>query len=324
MARQRKKHHFWRNLLILLVLFGIYLYWGNSSIETDEATFTSGALPAGFDGCRIVQLSDLHGKYFGKGNERLYTAVKAAQPEYIFVTGDLVDRKTENPTVYAGEVGAALSAIAPTYYVTGNHEWGHGTKVVEEIKRTLQESGVTVLSNEFVPLTRNGDSIVLAGIDDPNGYADQETPQQLAQEVYAKYGDPFWLLLAHRNNNFNGYYCRLGADSDVLGPRARRHLAPAVYRRSGRHDADAFPLIHERLLSLHGRKLRGRDGVRQPRARQFAEDRTAHSESAAGRGHYTGKGLRLCVNFLPEAMTLPSSARATRASRPRSPARDSG
>lgn len=45
MARQRKKHHFWRNLLILIVLFGIYLYWGNRSIETDEATFTSGALP---------------------------------------------------------------------------------------------------------------------------------------------------------------------------------------------------------------------------------------------------------------------------------------
>ena len=79
MARQRKKHHFWRNLLILLVLFGIYLYWGNRSIETDEATFTSGALPAGFDGCRIVQLSDLHGKYFGKDNERLYRAVKAAR-----------------------------------------------------------------------------------------------------------------------------------------------------------------------------------------------------------------------------------------------------
>ena len=217
MARQRKKHHFWRNLLILIVLFGIYLYWGNRSIETDEATFTSGALPAGFDGCRIVQLSDLHGKYFGKDNERLYRAVKAAQPEYIFVTGDLVDRKTENPTVYAGEVGAALSAIAPTYYVTGNHEWGHGTKVVEEIKRTLRESGVTVLSNEFVPLTRNGDSIVLAGIDDPNGYADQETPYELAQEVYAKYGDPFWLLLAHRNDRFAREYSLLGADLTISG-----------------------------------------------------------------------------------------------------------
>ncbi len=217
MARQRRKHHFRRNLLILLVLFGIYLCWGNSSIETDEAAFTSAALPAGFDGCRIVHLSDLHGKYFGRDNERLYRAVKAAQPEYIFVTGDLVDRKTEDPTVYAGEVGAALSAIAPTYYVTGNHEWGHGTKVVEEIKRTLRESGVTVLSNEFVPLTRNGDSIVLAGIDDPNGYADQETPQELAQEVSAAYGDAFRLLLAHRNDRFADEYSLLGADLTFSG-----------------------------------------------------------------------------------------------------------
>ena len=141
MARQRKKHHFWRNLLILIVLFGIYLYWGNRSIETDEATFTSGALPAGFDGCRIVQLSDLHGKYFGKGNERLYSAVKAAHPEYIFVTGDLVDRKTENPTIYAGEVGAALSAIAPTYYVTGNHEWGRFAREYSLLGADLTISG---------------------------------------------------------------------------------------------------------------------------------------------------------------------------------------
>ena len=88
MARQRRKHHFWRNLLILIVLFGIYLYWGNRSIETDEATFTSGALPAGFDGCRIVQLSDLHGKYFGKGNEgirQFKELTKGLVDEYIIV-----------------------------------------------------------------------------------------------------------------------------------------------------------------------------------------------------------------------------------------------
>ena len=255
MARQRKKHHFWRNLLILIVLFGIYLYWGNRSIETDEATFTSAELPAGFDGCRIVQLSDLHGKYFGKGNERLYSAVKAAHPEYIFVTGDLVDRKTENPTIYAGEVGAALSAIAPTYYVTGNHEWGHGTKVVEEIKRTLQESGVTVLSNEFVPLLRNGDSIILAGIDDPNGYADQETPYELAQEVYAACGDPFWILLAHRNNRFARQYSLLGADLVCSG-----HAHGGIVRLPGTdglfsHDLDLFPSYTAGLYEENGSVL---------------------------------------------------------------------
>ena len=214
MARQRKKHHFWRNLLILLVLFGIYLYWGNSSIETDEATFTSGALPAGFDGCRIVQLSDLHGKYFGKGNERLYTAVKAAQPEYIFVTGDLVDRKTENPTVYAGEVGAALSAIAPTYYVTGNHEWAVGG--VPRLKGILTECGVTVLSNQYVTLERNGDSLVLAGVDDPNGYADQKTPEELYGEIQREAGDLCTILLAHRNDRFD-QYAAAGYDLVISG-----------------------------------------------------------------------------------------------------------
>ena len=217
MAKRQKTYRFRRGLLIFIALFALYLYWGNNSIETDEAAFTSAALPAGFDGCRIVQLSDLHGKYFGRDNERLYAAVSAAQPDYIFITGDLVDRRTEEPSAYAGEVGAALASIAPTYYVTGNHEWGHGTKTVEELKRTLRESGVTVLSNEFVPLTRNGDTIVLAGIDDPNGYADQKSPAVLAREVYAAYDDPFWLLLAHRNNDFNGYYCRLGADLTLSG-----------------------------------------------------------------------------------------------------------
>ena len=133
MANQRKKHHLRRKLLILAALLGLFLRWDNSSIETDEVTFTSLALPAGFDGCRIVHLSDLHGKYFGGDNERLYAAVRAAQPEYIFVTGDLVDRGTEDPNAYAAEVGAALSAIAPTYYVTGNHEWGHGNAAVRAL-----------------------------------------------------------------------------------------------------------------------------------------------------------------------------------------------
>ncbi len=217
MANQRKKHHLRRKLLIFAALLGLFLRWDNSSIETDEVTFTSLALPAGFDGCRIVHLSDLHGKYFGGDNERLYTAVRAARPEYIFVTGDLVDRGTEDPNAYAAEVGAALSAIAPTYYVTGNHEWGHGNAAVRALKRTLRESGVTVLSNEFTYLARNGDTIVLAGIDDPNGYADQETPQELAQEVYAACGDPFWLLLAHRNDRFAREYSLLGADLTISG-----------------------------------------------------------------------------------------------------------
>lgn len=201
-------------LLALLVLF---VYWDNTALRTDSLTYTSTALPAEFDGLRIVQLSDLHNREFGKNNQRLYAAVKQAVPDLIFLTGDLVDEYAEAPIPYAKAVGKALSAIAPTYYVTGNHEWAHGNAAVEELKTALRESGVTVLSNQFVPLERNGQTIFIAGIDDPNGYADQTTPEELAAKLYSQQEDPFWLLLAHRNDRFEEQYSLLGADLVLSG-----------------------------------------------------------------------------------------------------------
>lgn len=212
MAHRRKKQHRLAPLLVLLVLVAA-LWWGNSSIETDEFTFTSAALPEGFDGARIVQLSDLHGRHFGQNDARLLAAVAAAKPDYIFCTGDFVDA-----TCTASEIEPlmrALAEIAPTYYVTGNHEWG--AHRAQEAVAVFTRCGVHCLENEFVTLERGGNTIFLAGIHDPNGYADQKTPEALAAEVYAAADDPFWLLLAHRNSRFNGGYCRLGADLTFCG-----------------------------------------------------------------------------------------------------------
>ena len=76
---------------------------------------------------------------------------------------------------------------------------------------------MTYLSNTFVPLERNGDTITLAGIDDPNGYAGQKSPEEVAGEAREAVGNGFWLLMAHRNNLFDGEYCRLGADLVLSG-----------------------------------------------------------------------------------------------------------
>ena len=43
-------------LLALLILF---VYWDNTALRTDSLTYTSTALPAEFDGLRIVQLLSL-------------------------------------------------------------------------------------------------------------------------------------------------------------------------------------------------------------------------------------------------------------------------
>ena len=207
-----------RTLLVLLLLILAALLCirrSNTALQVTRTDLTFTDLPEGFDGCRIAVLSDLHGAEFGEDNRDLFAAVTEESPDYIVYLGDLEDHYRGPAAGYAETVAVGLTTIAPTYYVTGNHEWGIGD--VPALKETLAAHGVTVLSNQFTTLDRNGDIIVLAGIDDPNGYADQKTPEEVAAEVYAAYGDPFWVLLAHRNDRFESQYSLLGADLVLSG-----------------------------------------------------------------------------------------------------------
>ncbi len=217
MARRHRGHPLRRVLLFLIfILFCVgFFHWSNHSLQVQRFTFTSPRLPAGFDGCVIVQLSDLHGALFGEDNRDLLKVVAKERPDYIFLTGDLLDQYRATPHSYAVSLGGALADIAPTYFVTGNHEWA--LPDVPGLKRALEVAGVQVLTNEYTVLARDGDNAVLAGIDDPNGYADQKTPEEVAEEVRAAFADPFWILLAHRNNYFEDAYCRLGADLVISG-----------------------------------------------------------------------------------------------------------
>ena len=69
-----------RNLAVLalsaLCLTG-FLYWDNTALQVARFDPVFSDLPAGFDGCRIVILSDLHGASFGAHNADLLAAVAA-------------------------------------------------------------------------------------------------------------------------------------------------------------------------------------------------------------------------------------------------------
>jgi predicted MPP superfamily phosphohydrolase len=198
-----------------MILLAAVVYVSNTALQVTQFTAVFADLPEGFDGARIAVLSDLHGAEFGENNTELFAAVAAEEPDYIFVAGDLIDEETPDALPYAAETAAGLAEIAPVYYVTGNHEWAAGD--VPTLKKTLSAAGCTVLSNQYVALERNGDTAVLAGIDDPNGFADQKTPEALAAELYAAEGDVFWMLLAHRNNLFAQQYSLLGSDLVLSG-----------------------------------------------------------------------------------------------------------
>lgn len=203
-------------LLIVAVLLAGFFWWSNHTLVTERYELPSHRLPEAFSGFRIVHLSDLHGGRFGQDNQRLRAAVAQEAPDLIVVTGDLVDEDTPDPVAYAAAFGESMAALAPTYFVTGNHEWA--TRRAEDVCKALEGAGVVCLRNETAVLERNGARILLSGLDDPNGYADQKTPEQVAEALLETYGEnDFRLLLAHRNDHFPTGYYRLGYDLTLAG-----------------------------------------------------------------------------------------------------------
>ena len=182
-----------RKTAVLLVLTALlaagFLLWGNCSLQTTETALVSPALPPAFDGLRIVELADLHGRVFGRGSRRLLAAVRRAEPDLICIDGDLFDEHTDLamlPPLLRG-----LCAIAPVYYVTGNHDW-----------RVLR---------------RGEDALIVAGTDDPCGPAERKTPAELIADIRAEAGEAaFLLLLAHRNDQLP-QWSALGVQAVLAG-----------------------------------------------------------------------------------------------------------
>ncbi len=210
MKKTKKKLHWLRALLTVVLVAAalvLWFFWQQNGLKVQTVNVTSARLPAAFDGLRIVHLSDNHGKEFGEDNERLLNKVAQLQPDLIVLTGDLIDQKSQLETVPA--LAKGLCAIAPTYYITGNHEWS--LRIVPELKDLLTDCGVRVLSNEYELWEKDGATLAVAGVDDPNGPADQKTGNELRSEIDADYA----ILLSHRNTVFE--YAGWGYDLVLCG-----------------------------------------------------------------------------------------------------------
>ena len=210
----RRKKRVLRFLIILSLLVALLwsLYDSNSRISVSRYTLRLQTLPAAFEGLRIAHLSDIHANRFGEGDDRLLETLRALDPHLIAITGDLTDANGQIPRVT--QLCAELTAIAPVYYVSGNHEWG--TDEAYALFDALEQAGVTVLRNEYVTLTAGQARLVLAGVDDVNGPYDMKTPEQLMEEIRAAEGDACTILLAHRPEFFD-QYAALGFDLVLSG-----------------------------------------------------------------------------------------------------------
>ncbi|MBP3667141.1 MAG: metallophosphoesterase [Clostridia bacterium] len=220
-------------LLLLLICFMVWVIHSNTVPALTEVSISAEGLPEAFEGFRIVQISDLHDAKLGQDHARILALIRKASPDAIFLTGDMIDGHEERTDIaLTVSFAEQAAAIAPCYYVTGNHEGRIPPETYAELETALTSLGVTVLHGEAVTLTRGGDTVTVAGIDSPAfGHASAEAGDD-APALAELCGEGFTILLAH-HPEYAADYAEAGADlvfsGHVHGGQFRLPFVGGVY-----------------------------------------------------------------------------------------------
>lgn len=204
--KQRSSCHILYVFLFIVVIV-IWTLWENTALVVNEITISSNRVPSAFSGFRIAQVSDLHNAELGEGNIKLLQVLSECEPDIIVITGDLVDASHTDLDVAIDFVEKA-TAIAPIYYVTGNHE----AKIVQydDLKERLKAVDVTVLEDTGILLEQKGEKIYLLGLSDPDftirGDLFGEVPAMVATKLKElQMRETYTILLSHRPELFETY-----------------------------------------------------------------------------------------------------------------------
>jgi predicted MPP superfamily phosphohydrolase len=119
-------------------------------------------LPPALDGCRVVQLTDLHaGFFFRAGSARHAVSLcNALEPQLVVLTGDFVSTRSMKHLAPAAQELTGLTSRFGVFACLGNHVDWEGA---EAVRGALEDVGVRVLSNECLELT---EGLWLAAVDD--------------------------------------------------------------------------------------------------------------------------------------------------------------
>ena len=192
---------------ICLAVISAWIVLGNTNLEITEYYVSSSRIPDSFDGFEIAQVSDLHNAEFGEENSDLLALLSEVEPHVIVLTGDLIDSRHTDMNI-ALDFACKAVQIAPVFYVSGNHE--ARVPEYEQLKTGLTDLGVTVLENQKVKITKDGESITLMGIQDPSFctdylFGDAAGVSRQAITSLQNEFDGFTVLLSHRPELFDLY-----------------------------------------------------------------------------------------------------------------------
>lgn len=137
----------------LYQLFGLVPDWefGLSDYDVTRHTHLHGVLA----GRRAVHLTDLHIDRYCARHDRIIEIVGDLQPDWIVITGDLINVPEGLPHLF--RFLGRLRDIAPLYVTLGNHDHYSGVSVAEYAELADRHK-ITLLVNQSAVIPVGGES----------------------------------------------------------------------------------------------------------------------------------------------------------------------
>ena len=201
-------------LFLVIMLYG-YCF-GRFQLRVQQTTYTSDKVPAAFDGCKIVHISDLHLSSLADSPaflQRVIDTINAQHPDLICFTGDFVGFGVEEAMPFTN-ILRQLQATDGVTSVLGNHDFAlyhHGLSSKQKEEKVEQLAiyqrdtlGWKLLRNQSVVITRDSDALQIIGVDNAScqgqGFqtvyrADLPKAMLLPDSLLAS--SPFKILLSH-------------------------------------------------------------------------------------------------------------------------------
>lgn len=192
--------------IVFILGFLAYILWDNGNPILEKYNFSvSGRNRITNDKFEnkkqvvIYQISDLHNDLFGPNQERLTKLIKD-DADFIFITGDIIDRKSKDIINAEKLITALVSKFSgKVFFVSGNHE--KGSPLLSKLYEMLSSNGVKILRDETIEY----ENINIIGLEDPSEYItiNKMKPKNLYKDVEQNLKNKaveskFNILLSHR------------------------------------------------------------------------------------------------------------------------------
>ena len=158
---------------LLIIIYGMIR--GKYAYKVIKHSLFFEDLPANFDGFTITQISDIHAGSFNnpKAIQKGIDLINKQASDLFVFTGDLVNNKASEVLPWMGYF-SQIKAPYGQFSILGNHDYGDYVKWnneankranLQKLKNHHATMGYRLLLDEHVTLHKNGQKIIIAGVE---------------------------------------------------------------------------------------------------------------------------------------------------------------